>query len=73
MDSRSLIYQRSIRTSNSVERANKEIRRRTKVVGVFTNEESCLRLISALLIEISEDWEIGRRCCIDVANTNKDI
>ena len=67
-----LEHQRSIRTSNSLERVNKEIRRRTKVIGIFPNEESCLRLISALLVEISEDWEIGRRCCIDVPNTEKE-
>lgn len=68
-----LEHRRSIRTSNSVERVNKEIRRRTKVIGVFPNEESCLRLISALLVEISEDWEIGRRCCSDVTNTKQDF
>lgn len=58
-----LEHRRSIRTSNSLERINKEIRRRTKVVGVFPNEASCLRLISALLMEISEEWQIGKRYC----------
>ena len=51
---------RRIRTDNQVERLNKEIRRRTKVVGVFPNEESCLRLISAFLMEKSEVWETGK-------------
>ena len=40
---------------------NKEIRRRTRVAGLFPNEESLLRLVSAILIEISEDWETGKR------------
>jgi transposase-like protein len=58
-----LEHRKSIRTTNSLERVNKEIRRRTRVVGVFPNEASCLRLISALLIEISEEWQIGKHYC----------
>lgn len=58
-----LEHRRTIRTTNSLERINKEIRRRTKVVGVFPNEASCLRLVSALLMEISEEWQIGKRYC----------
>ena len=48
-----------IRTTNSIERLNREIKRRTKEVGVFPNESSCLRLVSAILIDISEKWETG--------------
>jgi transposase-like protein len=59
-----LEHRRSIRTTNSLERINREIRRRTRVVGVFPNEASCLRLISALLMEISEEWQIGKHYCI---------
>ena len=51
---------RRIRTSNVLERVNKEIRRRTRVATIFPNEESCLRLVSSILMEISEDWETGR-------------
>ncbi len=58
-----LEHRRFIRTTNSLERINKEIRRRTRVVGVFPNEASCLRLISALLMEISEEWQIGKHYC----------
>ncbi len=58
-----LEHRKSIRTTNSLERINKEIRRRTRVVGVFPNEDSCLRLISALLMEISEEWQIGKHYC----------
>jgi putative transposase len=58
-----LEHRKSIRTTNSLERVNKEIRRRTRVVGVFPNEASCLRLISALLMEISEEWQTGKHYC----------
>ncbi|GIV65458.1 MAG: transposase for insertion sequence element ISRM5 [Bellilinea sp.] len=58
-----LEHRRIIRTTNSLERINKEIRRRTRVVGVFPNEAACLRLISALLMEISEEWQIGKHYC----------
>ncbi|HSN49895.1 MAG TPA: IS256 family transposase [Bacteroidales bacterium] len=58
-----LEHRRSIRTTNSLERINKEIRRRTRVVGVFPNEASCLRLVSALLMETSEEWQIGKHYC----------
>ncbi len=58
-----LEHRKSVRTTNSLERINKEIRRRTRVVGVFPNEASCLRLISALLMEISEEWQIGKHYC----------
>jgi transposase-like protein len=51
---------RRIRTVNSLERVCKEIRRRTRVAGIFPNEASCLRLVSALLMEISESWETGK-------------
>jgi transposase-like protein len=59
-----LEHRRTIRTTNSLERINKEIRRRTRVVGVFPNEASCLRLISALLMETSEEWQIGKHYCV---------
>ena len=49
-----------LRTTNGLERLNKEVRRRTAVVGIFPNEASCLRLVTALLMETSEEWELGR-------------
>lgn len=55
------IHHRRIRTSNMLERINKEIRRRTRVVGVFPNVSSCERLISAVLAEIHEEWIIGKK------------
>jgi transposase-like protein len=53
-------HRRLLRTTNGLERLNKEVRRRTVVVGIFPNEASCLRLVTALLMETSEDWELGR-------------
>jgi putative transposase len=53
--------QRRLRSTNMMEWVNKEIRRRTRVAGLFPNEKSVLRLVSAILMEISEDWETGRK------------
>lgn len=46
-----------LRTSNLCEALNKQIRRRTRVASIFPNEASCLRLVSAILMELSDDWE----------------
>lgn len=51
---------RRLRTTNGLERVSQEILRRTRVVRIFPNEAACLRLISAILMEISEEWETGR-------------
>ena len=53
-------HRRRIRTSNMLERVNQEIKRRTRVVRIFPNPSSCLRLVSAILMETDEDWETGR-------------
>ncbi|MBW8012135.1 MAG: hypothetical protein FVQ83_12990 [Chloroflexi bacterium] len=53
-------HRRRIRTSNVLERVSQEIKRRTRVIRIFPNEASCLRLVSAVLMEISEDWVTGR-------------
>ncbi len=53
-------HRRRLRTSNMLERVNQEIKRRTRVIRIFPNQSACLRLVSALLMEISEDWETGR-------------
>ena len=45
-----------IRTTNLLERLNREIKRRTQVASIFPNEESCLRLVTAIVMEISEEW-----------------
>ncbi len=53
-------HQRRLRTVNALERANRELERRTRVVSIFPSESACLRLISALLMEIDEAWQTGR-------------
>jgi transposase-like protein len=53
-------HRRRLRTTNSLERLNKEILRRTRVATLFPNETSLLRLASAVLSEISDDWETAR-------------
>jgi putative transposase len=54
-------HRRRIRTTNGLERLNQEIKRRTRVVRIFPNRESCLRLVTALAVEHSEEWLTGRR------------
>jgi putative transposase len=53
-------HRRRLRTTNMLERVNKEIKRRTRVATLFPNEQSALRLVTAVLMEISEDWETNR-------------
>jgi len=53
-------HRRRLRTTNCVERINQEIKRRTSVARLFPNEASLLRLVTAIVAEISEEWETGR-------------
>lgn len=53
-------HRKRLRTSNACETLNSQIKRRTRVVGLFPNEASLLRLVTAVLIEISETWETGK-------------
>ncbi len=54
-------HQKRIRTSNVIERQNREIRRRTRVVSIFPNVASAERLITALLQDVHEDWISGKK------------
>jgi putative transposase len=49
-----------LRTTNGLERLNREIARRTRVATLFPNEASCLRLVTAIVMEISEEWETNK-------------
>jgi putative transposase len=51
---------RKISSNNMIERLNKEIRRRTRVIGIFPNPESYVRLVTIYLMEYSEDWSVSR-------------
>lgn len=50
---------KKLRTTNPLERVNREIKRRTRVASLFPNKEACLRLVSAVLLEVHEEWLTG--------------
>jgi putative transposase len=54
-------HRRRLRTSNMLERLNEELKRRTRVAGLFPNDASLLRLVSAVLMEVDEDWGTNRK------------
>ena len=54
-------HRRKLRTTNMLERQNREIRRRTRVASIFPNPESCLRLVSAVLQETNEEWAAEKK------------
>jgi putative transposase len=49
-----------LHTVNGLEWLNREVRRRSRVAVLLSSEASCLRLVTAIIMEISEDWETGR-------------
>lgn len=54
-------YRKRLRTTNSIERLNEEIRRRERVIRIFPNRQSVIRLLGALLMEQDEKWASGRK------------
>lgn len=53
-------HQRRLRTVNVLERVHRELERRTRVVSIFPNAAACLRLVSAILMELDEVWQTGK-------------
>ena len=54
-------HRQRLRTTNMLERIHRELKRRTRVATLFPNEASLLRLVTAVLMELSEEWETGKR------------
>lgn len=54
-------HRKRLRTSNAIEVVNREIKRRIRVAALFSNQASCLRLVTAVAVEISQGWQTGRR------------
>ena len=58
-------YRKRLRTTNMQERLNEEIRRRERVIRIFPNDASVLRIVGALLLEQNEKWQTQRYFDID--------
>ena len=59
-------HRKRLRTSNAAERLSQEIKRRTRVVRIFPHPKSLLRLVTALLCDISDDWETSSNLYLDM-------
>jgi len=55
-----LLHRRFMKSTNMLERYNQELKRRTRVVRIFPHQEYCLRLVTAMAMETSEEWMVRR-------------
>jgi putative transposase len=68
------MHRKKMRTTSMLERVHKELNRRTRVAGLFPNEASLLRLVSAALMELDEEWQTGKRHLnMNVENDEPDL
>jgi len=65
-------HRRKMKSTNMLERLNQELKRRSRVIRIFPNETSCIRVLGTLCMEQSEEWETGRRYLIMPDEKNSD-
>jgi hypothetical protein len=62
-----------MKSTNMIERFNQELKRRSRVIRIFPNEKSCLRVLGTLAMEQPEEWETGRKYLSMPESENKDF